>query len=324
MISLRQLAGRTLYWGYHVPLGRLRSAFLGGGPREQNRTEAGRIEMEAAVAALCPMENVSEGPELKVHLLTGSRFWYQTAFCLHSFEVSAGRQLSPSIYDDGSLRGDQHEQLFRLFPRAVFVSRQETEAKLEALLPGSRFPRLRERWENYPNLRKLIDPHLGSSGWKLVMDSDLLFFRSPEILLDWIAAPAKPLHAIDLMRSYGYSDTLLRSLANAPLHDRLNVGLCGLRSDSLDWERIEHVCETLISEERTNYYLEQALVAVLLAGVDCVATPYDDYVTGPRPPEALQCRVVMHHYVADTKRWYFQSNWRRFVDGPAPRGATKR
>jgi hypothetical protein len=31
----------------------------------------------------------------------------------------------------------------------------------------------------------------------------------------------------------------------------------------------------------------------------------------PVPPEARDCRAVMHHYVAASKRWYFQHNWQR-------------
>jgi hypothetical protein len=94
----------------------------------------------------------------------------------------------------------------------------------------------------------------------------------------------------------------------------LNVGLCGLHSDELDWEKIEWLCRTLIEKERTHYYLEQALVAILLAGRDCTIAPQSHYVTLPVPPEAQSCQAVMHHYVADSKRWYFQTNWRRFTD----------
>jgi hypothetical protein len=122
--------------------------------------------------------------------------------------------------------------------------------------------------------------------------------------------PSTPLHAIDVANAYGYSDALLSSLCQAPLSQRLNVGLCGLRSDELDWDKIEYFCRTLIETERTNYYLEQALVALLLAGRECTRTPEKDYVTLPVLPEAEACRAVMHHYVADSKRWYFQHNWR--------------
>jgi hypothetical protein len=169
---------------------------------------------------------------------------------------------------------------------------------------------LRERWANYPNIRKLIDVHIGNAGWRLVLDSDLLFFRRPTFLLEWLGRPDRPLHAVDIETSYGYSRPLLVSLSGAPLAELVNVGLTGLRSDLIDWDRIEFWCKRLIDAEGPHYYLEQALIAMMLAGGACAVAPAEDYVTLPLQPEASECRAVMHHYVAESKRWYFQRNWR--------------
>lgn len=310
--SLRQRLrlGRLWLALYHRPVARVRASLREGGPWQQKRTEHGRNAMEAAAVMLSPPSQTSGAPVV-LHLLTGRRFWYQTAFCLHTFATHAGRPVHPIIYDDGTLAAEYRMVLARLFPATRFVGIDETHTRLDMLLPRAQFPVLRERWGHYPNLRKLIDPHLGSTGWKLVIDSDLLFFRSPTFLLRWLDQPEQPLHAVDTQRSYGYSDALLARHAAAPLADKLNVGLCGLRSEELDWHRLERLCAALIDAEKTNYYLEQALVAVLLASRACAVAPADDYVTLPRPPEALACRAVMHHYVAESKRWYFQHNWRR-------------
>lgn len=289
-----------------------------GGPLQMNRTRRGREQMEIAACQLPDLPPPESLPTLTIHLLTGKNFWYQTAFCLHSLATAAKRTISAQIYDDGSLRPTQQNQLRRLFPAASFIRREATEEKLDRLLPRAVFPTLRNRWDEYPNIRKLIDPHLGSHGWKLVIDSDLLFFRDPRFLLDWIDRPTQPLHAVDVENAYGYSDSLLASLTAAPLARQLNVGLCGLRSEDLDWTKLEALCHTLITTEGTNYYLEQALVAVLLAGRPCAVAPAEDYLTLPVPPEASACRAVMHHYVAGSKRWYFQNNWKRFTAPPPP------
>jgi len=306
--------GKLAYWLWHWPVGKLHDVRKAGGPGEMRRTKRGQSEMELAAYRLPLPANLSGSP-LEVHLLTGRRFWYQTAFCLWTFASQSGRPLCPVIYDDGTLAAEHTEHLARLFPAARFVPSAQTLTRLEACLPVAKFPHLRERWLHYPNLRKLTDPHLGSKGWKLVMDSDLLFFRNPELLVNWLNAPDKPLHAVDVANAYGYSDALLSTLCRASLPQRLNVGLCGLRSEDLDWDQIEYFCRTLIAAERTNYYLEQALVALLLAGRECTITPKEDYVTLPLPPEAEICHAVMHHYVADSKRWYFQRNWRHCLRG---------
>lgn len=301
--------GQFLLKFYHMPVGRMRDSLRHGGPREERRTERGRAEMETAAGALTILP-AAPGQSLELHLLTGRRFWYQTAFCLWTFARHANRPLAPVIYDDGSLAAEFRAPLARLFPATRFVDRGETLARLDQHLPTTRFPALRERWLNYPNIRKLTDPHLGSSGWKLVLDSDLLFFHQPGFLLRWLDAPTQPLHAVDYETSYGYSRPLMNALAGAPVADLVNVGLTGLNSHELDWERLEHWCHTLIAREKTSYYLEQALIAMLVAERTCAIAPVADYVTLPEPPEARDCRAVMHHYVAHSKRWYFQHNWR--------------
>lgn len=309
--ALRRLGlGALAYRLYHAPLGALRESVAAGGPIEQWRTARGRAQMETAAHLLPAPEAPETARPLEVHLLTGRRFWYQTAFCLWTFAQHARRPLAPAIYDDGSL-GDEHRAaLSRLFPTTRHVGAAETIARLDAKLPLARFPTLRDRWKHYPNIRKLIDVHLEATGWKLVLDSDLLFFRRPDFLIDWLDAPDRPLHAIDIETCYGYSNALMVQLAAAPVAERLNVGLCGLRSEEIDWEQLEHRCRLLIEREGTHYFLEQALVALLLAGRPCAIAAAEDYVTLPRPPEVENCHAVMHHYVAGSKPWYFRRNWR--------------
>ena len=150
-----------------------------------------------------------------------------------------------------------------------------------------------------------------------MLDSDLLFFRRPEFLLDWLAAPDRPLHAVDCEESYGYSRALMEQLSGAPIPRLVNVGLCGLRSEAIDWDELEAWTAGLQARERTNYYLEQALVAMLAARQPCAVAPAKDYVTLPGRAEVLAPRAVMHHYVANAKRWYFRHGWRHFVPGSA-------
>ena len=308
--------GQFLLKFYHTPVARVRDSLRNGGPWQERLTERGRAAMEVAAHTLPLLPSVVDGP-LELHLLTGRRFWYQTAFCLWSLAQQTKRPLAPVIYDDGTLTAEFQAPLGRLFHAARFVARAETVARLDEYLPTARFPVLRERWLNYPNIRKLTDPHLGRTGWKLVLDSDLLFFRRPEFLLHWLDAPDRPLHAVDCETSYGYARPLMNRLAGASVADLVNVGLTGLDGAAIDWEQLEHWTRELHASAGTSYYLEQALIAMMVAGRQCAVAPATDYVTLPRPPEARDCRAVMHHYVAQSKRWYFQHNWARTLGPPA-------
>lgn len=304
--------GRILYLLWHRPIGKVRECISVGGPMEQHRTAQGEQAMIAAARLLAP-PSTREGAPLSLHLLTGHRFWHQTAFCLHSFSSNSRRLLAPVIYDDGTLRHEEETCLQRIFPLARFVTKKSALALLEHSLPQIKYPYLHDRWMHYPNIRKLIDPHIASPGWKLVIDSDLLFFRNPTFLVDWLDAPDRPLHAVDCETSYGYDRAFMNRLTGAPVADLVNVGLTGLRSDEIDWDRVEYFCRELISTAGTHYYLEQALVAMLVAGRGCSVASSADYVTRPSLPEANHCTAVMHHYVADSKKWYFRHNWRRVL-----------
>ena len=306
--------GRLAYQLYHRPIGLMAESLRAGGPMEQWRTDRGRRAMEAAAHTLAPLPAALAGERpLELHLMTGRRFWYQTAFCLATFGRQARRPLAPVIYDDGSLTEQWRSALARVAPATRFVSIGEIVARLDANLPESRYPSLRERWRHFPLLRKLTDVHVGRAGWRLFIDSDLLFFHEPRLLLDWLDRPTRPLRATDVQNAYGYPLELLAEIAGQPVPERVNTGLCGLRSEELDWDRMEFWCRTLIERGGTQYYQEQALVALLLAGRDCLVAPIADYVTLPRLPEVRECRAIMHHYVAESKKWYFRYNWTRVL-----------
>jgi len=302
---LRRLGlGRAAYWLWHAPIGALKTSFAAGGPVEQWRDRQAHAAMRAAAARLAPQQFPTADPAWpEVHFLTGRKFWDQTALCLYTLQAHAGHALHSVVHDDGTLTPVVVQNLKRIFPQMVVCLRSEDEARASAALPTERFPALQaERHRLYPNMLKFTDVHAGGHGWKLVLDSDMLFFRRPDFLLDWLRAPDRPLHMTDVQDSYGYSRPLLESLAGAPLPSRLNVGFCGLRSDALDWDKLEYWCRRLIAAEGTSYYLEQALVAMLCTGRSCAIAPAQDYQVLPSETECREPRAVLHHYVAGSKR----------------------
>jgi hypothetical protein len=314
-MNVRSLAhrlgfGRLAYRLWHAPVGIVRRSIDAGGPLEQWRDHQAHAAMTVAAAQLSPQDLPLATGWPEIHFLTGARFWDQTALCLYSLQRHAGQALPAVFHDDGSATDTIADRLGRLFPHARWRRHAEIVAMLDQHLPVARFPVLRERWAAYPNIRKLIDVHVGSRGWKLVLDSDMLFFRRPEFLLAWLAAPARPLHLVDVEESYGYSPALMRSLAGSPIPPLVNVGITGLASESLDWERLERWCRELIAAEGTSYYLEQALIAMLVAGQSCAVAPAADYIVLPSPEECRAPRAVLHHYVAGSKRGYFRHAWR--------------
>jgi hypothetical protein len=303
--------GRMIYRAYHRPVGAIRDCIRAGGPFEQWKTVRGRRAMEqAAESVLAPLPP-PPGDSPEVCLLTGATLWYQTAFFLHS--LARFQPVRPVIYGDGTLDAGTAARLQRVVPFARLVSGAEIDERLERLLPAHRYPSLRRRRDELVLFRKIIDVHLGAAGWRLFCDSDMLVFHRPEFLMGWLRAPSQAVHMVDATRAYGYEMDLLHELAGCPVPDLVNTGGLGLRSDAIDWDIMEFWCRTLIERAGTHYYQEQALVALLLSRQAHVALPSADYLVLPREPEASECRVVLHHYVAESKPWYFRQNWRKVL-----------
>ncbi|MGD1874834.1 MAG: glycosyl transferase [Mastigocoleus sp.] len=304
--------GVIFYRVYHLPKSFLDKCFQTGpiNMMVDNRTKQ---QMEAAAYNLKPIQEYATGEPLEIHFLTGKKFWYQTCFCAYSMVQQAKVNIRPVVYDDGTLEQKYVEQITRIFPDAKIVSIQEIEERLDKFLPTSKFPYLRERRANYPNMRKLIDIHIASGGWKLVLDSDMLFFNHPTFLLNWLESPQEFCYMVDVETSYGYSEALMTSLAQAEIPQRLNVGICGLKSDDIDWEQLESWCKQMIEKEGTHYYQEQAITAILMAGKPCAIAPEKEYIVMPQREEVVNPQAVLHHYVADSKSWYFHYGWKHIL-----------
>jgi len=309
----RLTPGRLVYLAYYRPRAWFAQLCREGGPWEQWLTRRGQQAMIRAASELPPLPPVpADAPE--VAFLSGARFWHQTAFCFWSLRRHAGRPLRAVIYDDGSFDAELARECQRLFPGARVVPRAEIEAQLDRMLPSAKFPTLRARRLVYPNLRKLTDVHAGGRGWRLVLDSDMLFFRRPDRLLEWLDAPTRPLHMQDVHDAYGYPVPLLESITGTPVPRRVNVGICGLPSDAISWSQLEAWSAALHARAGTSYYEEQALTAMLLGRLPHECLPPAEYRLMPDDAECRHPTAVLHHYVDLSKRGYFRHAWKHVAD----------
>lgn len=282
------------------------------GPRGYFLTGTWKKEMEAAAYQLEPIPVTSDAPPLEVWFLTGENFWYQSAFCAWTLARQTGRKISVSLVSDGTLK-EPHEAAIRaLFPDGTTVHKEAIREKVETLLPLKEFPVLRQRWADYVNIRKLTDVHLGSTGTKLVLDSDMLFFDRPTELLDWWdhSRSQELCLMTDCAEAYGYSRKLMEELSGSPIPELLNVGVCGITSEKIDWHLIEKWCAELLAAEGTSYFLEQGLVAMMASTSPHRVMPKETYITFPTQQNVLQSHGILQHYVSDSKPWYFGVAWK--------------
>lgn len=304
--------GRIAYKTWYAPRAFI-SEVRRQGPLNKYLMHRGMKSMEAKTPALPPLPfclspEAALAPE--VHFLTGRKYWYQTAYCAYTMASCSGLAFKPVVYDDGTLEQGQLRQLQRLFPHMIYYSRAEIDARIERVLPQRLFPALRERRINYPHIRKLTDVHAGVEGWRLVLDSDMLFFQNPRFLINYLLDPKRPCHMVDVANSYGYPNETMQELCEAPIPDRVNVGILGLKSEQIDWTILERWTHELLGRHGSSYLQEQALSAMLLAGRTVLRIPDQDYVCMPSEPEASSPTTILHHYVADSKSAYFRTTWK--------------
>lgn len=301
--------GKLVYGCWHRPKGFVVKC-LKEGPLNLWLSNRGQRKMEQAAKRLPVIDVSTDSHSPLIVFLTGKRFWYQTAYCLHSFLKHTDQSIRVQIIDDGTLGPVEIGLFERLFPGIAIKNAGEIRSRLDEYLPENRFPSLRARRLVYPHLRKLTDVHVGERGWKLVLDSDMLFWAKPEQMIAWLRRPNSPYYLKDAIQSYGYSDQLMTELAGAEVPEKLNVGACGLKSEEIDWERLENWCRLTLEKEGSSYLQEQALSAMLGAGREISVAPPADYIVMPTKADVMKRNGVLHHYVAESKAWYFRFAWK--------------
>jgi len=293
------------------PIHTIQQSIREGGPIEQWKTEQGRQAMIEAAERMAPLEEPGrQNNALRVHFLTGENHWYQTLFCFVSLQRFSDERIIPVLYSDGSLARPYRDKFRRVVPWVEIQTQEDIEERLDRVLPWDQYPLLREWREIQPLTRKVIDIHAGEKGWKLLLDSDMLFFRRPDFILDWLQDPDRPMYMVDIDTAYGYSPQLRYALTESTIPEAANIGIFGWRSEDTDFAQLQCWLKTMIDQEGGDYNVTQGLCSLMFAGHDCAVAPPSDYVVFPSLDEGRDPSVILHHYVSESKRAYFQYGWK--------------
>jgi hypothetical protein len=267
-----------------------------------------RLTIHRAAKRLPLLPGDRRGDPMPVYFMSGHEHWPMTAFCAYSLLTTTSANLIPTVLDDGTLGMDERAQLSHIIPQIQYLERDLCESRVYQQLPPTRFPSLHAMRDALPLMRKLMDLHAGLTGWRLFLDSDMLFFREPEWMLQWLRAGSAATYMHDYQNSYGYPDALLTSLLGKPLPDKVNTGLYGLRSETIDWDQLERWARDLLRAQGTNHFSEQCLIAMLMSTQRTAPAP-PEYKIWPNRIEARCPSAVMHHYVAESRTWYHVYGW---------------
>ncbi len=293
---------------YRYPLANLHKYQRFGGYFNYQSIQQSRKQMEKAWLNLPPILSDPNGPS--IYFLTGKNFLYQTLFCIQSLSKAFATGFKLVLVDDGSFDDELIKTAHYLLPGATIITQADIQQNLDKILPKIQFATLHHKREVYPHIKKLTDIHTLPGTWKLVLDSDMLFWAQPEAMINWLSNPNKPLYMQDCQNSYGYSKTLMNELSGSKIPDLINVGAIGLNSADIDWAKLNSWIETLERKEGTSYYLEQALTAMLIGETPSVILPADEYIVNPTPRAITNKTGILHHYVDLSKENYFKKAWK--------------
>lgn len=298
---------------YRYPKGKIRQIQRQGGLWNVWQINRARKEMEQAAQTLrVPLGNTGITP-LEVHFLTGKKFWYQTVFCMYSLQKTTSTPFHFHLYDDGSFDESLIRQIKEQAPATTIHTIGEIELRLREAIPEDRFPFLWHKRRVYPHIKKLTDIHAGTKGWKLVLDSDMLFFSTPTIIIEWLQQSEIPIFIQEKGNFYGYSKQLMETLCEGSIRDGINVGVIGLKSEEIDWFKLMTWAEKLEQTEGASYFLEQALTAMLLGNDPSISGERSDYIVNPAKEDVEKGKGVLHHYVDLSKEWYFKTAWKKIL-----------
>jgi len=297
---------------YRNPRSQLQKFRRFGGYFNYRNIMNGRREMEQRSLELPPVVSHTNG--LPIYFLTGKNYLYQTLYCIQSLIKSSAAQFKFILVDDGSFNAALMERVAKQLPGAQVITVEQISENLQNMLPEARYPYLHKKRAVYPHIKKLTDVHtIPGDDWKLVLDSDMLFWHEPKEIITWLYAPQQPLHMIDCTEAYGYSQQLMDQLTGAPVKPLLNVGAIGLKSEAIDWNKLENWVKALEEQEGTSYYLEQALSAMMIADTDAAVLKAGDYIVNPGPDQIKNKTGILHHYVDLSKEGYLKQAWKDFL-----------
>lgn len=200
-------------------------------------------------------------PPISVHMLVSGRTWHAGILAAISFEHFTGRRWELFVHEDGSVDAAARAEIERRLPGVRFVPRPEAEARIAEYLADA--PRSRAQRAKWNMLLKLFDslafaPHERF----IVLDSDVIFFRRPDEILDWADAGRDECwFNQDTKEVYCTSRARIEETFGFPMWDRVNSGLCLLTAAAFSREWSERFIAELEPVAEQPIFFEQTLFA---------------------------------------------------------------
>ena len=271
------------------------------------------------------IEVASTNFDAEVHMLVGKYHLYAAVAALKSFFLHSG--LAPRVgvtfHFDPSMR-PRHERLLRRhFPGADCLYFGKRDARLDTILNDRPF--CRGLYDNHPLAPKLFRvPALCRSNRVILLDTDTLFYRRPDAIVDWVVGGSdtpmyldeKPGVAPHRALQLAYEALSQQMGFNCEQFCYFNSGLLLFQPERIDYDLIERFLK--FQAEQPNIHtggwcIEQtAYMLNYVRWNDKIRFDTSDYACGTDPGQVFSHFLGSNYYEGRTLAW-IRTNLRAFT-----------
>jgi len=246
-----------------------------------------------------------------VHLLTGEKDWWLSAWMLASWFEASERGWPIVLHDDGTLPAEGATLLRKLFPNLRIIPRAEADAVMERVLQP--FPFCQDYRAQHPLALKLFDvPHFCAGDRFLLFDSDLLFFHYPHEIIDWAGSAREECwFNEDVQESSLVTAAEAREELGVKIWPRVNSGLCLIHKPVLDPDFLDAALAQTSVLRGHIWRVEQTLYMLCAArhGQGGLLSKRHEVSLGKSASEEAVCR----HYVGAVRERFYGEGLKRLA-----------
>lgn len=209
-----------------------------------------------------PSEKFLKNKDISVHMLVSSKTWHAGLLAAMSFEFFTERRWNFFIHEDGSVNEIDRKKIEKVFPGVRFVSRKESEERVQKYLEAH--PLCVDHRKRHNLFLKFFDVPSFAEERFIFLDSDVIFFRKPQEILDWADDKSEAfLYNEDSQEKYCIPRNEIETAFKLTLLPRFNSGLMLLPKKSLSLDCAEDFLKTFESIAHHPQFFEQTLYAVM-------------------------------------------------------------
>ncbi len=245
-----------------------------------------------------------------VHVLTGDKDWLLAAWALASFLHFSETGWPIVIHDDGTLPEEAVEVFKGLFDSCRIILRAESDADLSQVLRP--YPFCLDYRNTHPLGLKVFDmAHYARGERFIVLDSDVLFFRRPQEIINWAKGPLakdcwfnEDAHEASLITASEAREEL-----NVKLWNRVNSGLGLLYRPAIDFDFCDRALAVTSILRGHIWRVEQTLFALCASRQGKGGLLPKTYEVSLKKHASKD--VVARHYVGAVRDRFFAEGLKR-------------